>query len=591
MTERDSFAAIFETVRQYLLEARRSDGVWEGRLSSSPLATAVAVFALHSADAAGHRDLIHKGLHWLAEFQQADGGWGDAETLDPPNLSSTLLCYAAIRAIAPNDFAETMQKAEAWIVRRAGSMEPQRLSEAVYGNYGKDRTFAVPILTMCALAGLLGDKGWRYVKPLPFELAMLPRGFFRRLNLTVVSYALPALIAIGQVKHFFDPSRNPVSCFLRRAARRRTLGILERIQPDNGGFLEAAPLTAFVTMSLASMGLKTHPVVQEGVRFLVDTVRADGSWPIDTNLSIWCTSLAVDALLKKGPEALPQEQRRLLARWYLERQFKQVHPFTGAAAGGWGWTDRPGAVPDADDTAGALVALYRLGIDDKTTLEPGRNGLFWLWAQQKHSGGIPTFCRGWGRLEFDRSCPDITAHAMTAWQLWKSRFEGPFQRRIEQAMQGALRYLAATQQPDGSWRPLWFGNPFLSDHSNPVYGTARVLKGIIALDTLRAYSMMIEKGVQFLIQSQNADGGWGAAKGADSTIEETAIVLDVLSRNLSGEPVLHCENLKKSGLLWILTRTNKGAIMSSAPVGLYFAKLWYAEKLYPLIWIYSVMEC
>jgi squalene-hopene/tetraprenyl-beta-curcumene cyclase len=591
MTERDSFAAFFQTVRRQFLDARRSDGVWEGRLSSSPLATAVAVFALHSADAVRHRGFVDKGLHWLAEHQQADGGWGDAEMLDPPNLSSTLLCYAAIRAIAPNDFAAAMQKAEAWIIRRTGSLEPKRLSEAVYGNYGKDQTFAVPILTMCALAGLLGEKGWRYVKPLPFELAMLPRGFFRRLNLTVVSYALPALIAIGQVKNYFNPSGNALVHLSRCAATKITLRRLESIQPVNGGFLEAAPLTAFVTMSLASMGLKTHPVVQKGVRFLVDTVRADGSWPIDTNLSIWCTSLAVDALLKNGPEALPQEQRRSLAKWYLERQFKQVHPFTGAAAGGWGWTDRPGAVPDADDTAGALVALYRLGIDDKTSLEQVRNGLIWLLNLQNHDGGIPTFCRGWGRLEFDRSCPDITAHAMTAWQLWKSRFEGPFQRRIERAMQRALCYLASTQQPDGSWRPLWFGNPFLSDHSNPVYGTARVLKGLSALDNSPAYSTMIGKGLQFLIESQNSDGGWGAARGANSTAEETAIVLDVMSLDIIRERVLDFEKIKKSGLLWILNRTNNGEFLSPAPVGLYFAKLWYAEKMYPLIWISSASEC
>ncbi len=35
----------------------------------------------------------------------------------------------------------------------------------------------------------------------------------------------------------------------------------------------------------------------------------------------------------------------------------------GAAPGGWSWTDQPGAVPDADDTAGALLALHQLRDD------------------------------------------------------------------------------------------------------------------------------------------------------------------------------------------------------------------------------------
>ena len=36
------------------------------------------------------------------------------------------------------------------------------------------------------------------------------------------------------------------------------------------------------------------------------------------------------------------------------------HPYTGAAPGGWAWTDLPGGVPDADDTPGALLALVAL---------------------------------------------------------------------------------------------------------------------------------------------------------------------------------------------------------------------------------------
>ena len=58
-----------------------------------------------------------------------------------------------------------------------------------------DRTFATPILTTCALAGLVS---WDEVAPLPFELACLPQSWFRFVRLHAVSYALPALIAIGR---------------------------------------------------------------------------------------------------------------------------------------------------------------------------------------------------------------------------------------------------------------------------------------------------------------------------------------------------------------------------------------------------------
>ena len=46
---------------------------------------------------------------------------------------------------------------------------------------------------------------------LPFELAALPFRFFQTIRLPVVSYALPALIAIGLVRHAQRPSWNPLT--------------------------------------------------------------------------------------------------------------------------------------------------------------------------------------------------------------------------------------------------------------------------------------------------------------------------------------------------------------------------------------------
>ena len=58
-----------------------------------------------------------------------------------------------------------------------------------------------------------------------------------------MSYALPALIAIGQVRHRFAPSRNPVA---RGAAQRSSatgrIDVLREMQPESGGYLEATPL-------------------------------------------------------------------------------------------------------------------------------------------------------------------------------------------------------------------------------------------------------------------------------------------------------------------------------------------------------------
>src|SRR5262249_21011502 len=106
------------------------------------------------------------------------------------------------------------------------------------------------------------------------------------LRLPVVSYALPALIAIGQAIGYHRPPRNPITRLIRSLSRKRSLRVLERIQPSSGGFLEATPLTSFVTMSLASIEQAEHPVARKAVEFLVESVRDDGSWAIDSNSDV-----------------------------------------------------------------------------------------------------------------------------------------------------------------------------------------------------------------------------------------------------------------------------------------------------------------
>ncbi len=263
---------------------RGPDGGWTGRLSSSALSTATAVRALASVDPQANAQLISDGRKWLADNVNEDGAWGDSpQSLS--NLPTTLLVWSALAG----GTSDVIRSAESWLTDRMGSLEPKRIASALADIYGADRTFAAPILTMCAVSGRLGDgpEAWDLVPALPFELATLPHKSFNMLGMPVVSYALPALIAIGQVRHFHRPSGNPAVRLVRNLARGRTLKKLKKIQPPDGGFLEAAPLTSFVAMSLASAGLQDHPVTESCVDFLTSNVRADGSWPIDTNLATW----------------------------------------------------------------------------------------------------------------------------------------------------------------------------------------------------------------------------------------------------------------------------------------------------------------
>jgi squalene-hopene/tetraprenyl-beta-curcumene cyclase len=585
--------------RATLLEARTPDGHWEGRLSTSALSTATAVIALAVAKG-DTRSLVERGAAWLAAHANADGGWGDTPE-SRSNISTTALAWGALNVAATTPAtAGAAARGAAWLARAAGGVDAASLRRALDARYGKDRTFSVPILTALTISGRLGDDGWRHVAQLPFELAAAPHAAFAWLRLPVVSYALPALIAIGQARHVNRPTRNPITRAARGLTRRATLAKLRAIQPTTGGFLEATPLTSFVVMSLVAAGEAQHEVVRHGVDFLRASVRPDGSWPIDTNLATWVTTLSIEALASGGAlaEHLTVDARARVLAWLLGQQYRVEHPYTHAAPGAWAWTDLAGGVPDADDTAGALLALAHLAIDVPRAREAAEAGVTWLLDLQNRDGGIPTFCRGWTGLPFDRSGPELTAHAIRAWCAWRPHLSEPTRRRVDAALGEATRYLARVQHGDGAFEPLWFGNEAAPGEVNLTYGTAKVLLGLDALGSA-GYpdgNRMALRAGRWLAAAQQPDGGWsgvgpvgGTTVAARASIEETAQAVAALAAHAALRPGIDLAPLRR-GLLWLRAATDDGRNFPAAPIGLYFARLWYHEALYPVIFTVAAIE-
>jgi squalene-hopene/tetraprenyl-beta-curcumene cyclase len=65
-------------------------------------------------------------------------------------------------------------------------------------------------------------------------------------------------------------------------------------------------------------------------------------------------------------------------------------------------------------------------------------------------------------------------------------------------------------------------------------------------------------------------------KGAPSSVEETALAIETLAGTAE-------TNAVEAGVRWLVERVESGAWREPAPIGFYFAKLWYYERLYPLI--------
>ena len=163
--------AAHETVRSELLGERTVGGHWVGELSSSPLATAAAVSALVVAHGNGGFDvpvrraertnlqdmlqgdlseLIVESLHWLAERQNEDGGWGDTER-GRSNIAATLLVQAAFRLTCVpakyeglTDRADEFLESQGGIAALAKALRPRQESHgADPGECGARRTGAL----------------------------------------------------------------------------------------------------------------------------------------------------------------------------------------------------------------------------------------------------------------------------------------------------------------------------------------------------------------------------------------------------------------------------------------------------------------
>jgi squalene-hopene/tetraprenyl-beta-curcumene cyclase len=530
-----------------LLSQRNSAGYWEGKLASSPLATALAIQSLGDDLPRTRRK---DGCEYLIRTQHEDGGWGDTSD-SRSNIAATALVLCADSAAERFLSREKRAAADQFLEKLGG------LKAGLRAVYGKDLTFQVPIRMAAASAGMTA---WRDVDALPFELALAPRRMMGALRLPVVSYALPALVCVGLSRHAKAPTRLLPLRWLRQALTEKALYAILHMQPQSGGYLEAIPITAFCLLGLQAADRQDHPVAQNARRFLLATQRSDGSWPVEVNLSVWNTTRAIDALAGAGllESALSERERATTRDWLLAQQAQARSVYSDTQPGGWGWNHLSGSVPDADDTSGAILALQHLGVSaEHPALVQGRR---WLLNLQNANGGWPTFCRGWEKLPFDRSAPDLTAHALRA-------LAGA--PAMQSAVGRGWRYLKEAQRPDGSFAPLWFGCESAADQVNYTYGTTHVL---LAGEN----GELGARAAKYMASIQNGDGSFGGCAGGTASAEETGLALRALSGS-SSRP----ENLARAAQ-WLAEHQRADGSWDASPIGFYFAVLWYSEDLYPL---------
>ena len=584
----------FKILNDRLLKEQNAAGFWSGRLSSSALSTATAIVTFKTYGNSDDDQIIRSGYNWLCRNINTDGGFGDTPESES-NVSTSLLCYAAISYCKPdeNNAKSTLSSIEKYLESKGILLSSHDVISSVLKFYGKDYTFSVPILSMLTICGVLAQEAVEYIPRLPFELSLLPASYYRFFNLQVVSYAIPALIAVGIYVHTHRKSKLSPGNIYRNRCIVPAIRKLSSIMPESGGFLEAIPLTAFVSMCLIVSNYKDNEVVTKGIMFLKNQQRNDGSWPIDTDLSTWVTTLSIKALGPQLTSILQDDKIKLVKKHLLSVQYKSKHPFNGAKPGGWGWTNFTGSVPDADDTPGAILALLEMYDGSQEIKTAVVNGCKWLLDLQNSDGGFPTFCKGWGRLPFDSSSADLTGHVILALICLLDKVGDDIPEKLKEKIyrctRKAVSYLQKHQADDGHWLPLWFGNQHSDDKTNPVYGTAKVCTYLedcldmryVPGDLKLQLSAMVSSAQKYLLLQQNTDGSWGGRKNIAGSIEETSLAISALAKT--------SPEICFKGFDWLLKGENQNNLHPS-PIGLYFAALWYDEKMYPLIYYIEALR-
>ncbi len=296
-----------------------------------------------------------------------------------------------------------------------------------------------------------------------------------------------------------------------QAVRKAERWIVERQEAD-GSWGGIQPPWVYSLMALHELGYPLdHPVMRRGIEgFEAFSVEEDGRLRVQACVSpVWDTGLALIALLDAGMD--PRSPALVRAgEWLVNAQVLTGGDWQVKASdtppGGWAFEFHNNHYPDIDDTAEIAIALSRMSLpDDAGRRRAMERAARWLLGMQSANGGWAAFDKDntralLAKLPFsdfgetiDPPSADVTAHVLEALRHLGYDAEHP-------QMAKATRYLLDEQEEDGSWFGRW--------GVNYIYGTGAALPALAA----QGMDMSAEparRAVRWLTSRQNADGGWG----------------------------------------------------------------------------------
>ncbi|CAA3028533.1 dammarenediol II synthase-like [Olea europaea subsp. europaea] len=243
---------------------------------------------------------------------------------------------------------------------------------------------------------------------------------------------------------------------------------------------------------------------------------AEDGMKIEFGSQIWDSTLATQAVIAIG---MVEEYGDCLKKAHFYVKESQINPKENPAGdfksmyrhftkGAWTFSDQDQGWVVSDCTAEALKCLLLLSqmpieiAGEKADVERLYEAVnVLLYLQSPESGGFAIWEPPVPQPYFQMLNPSEIFADIAALLTFKRLYPGHREKEIEISVAKAISFLERRQWPDGSWYGYW-GICFL-------YGTFFVLGGLSAAGKTCENSEAVHKGVNFLLSTQNGEGGWG----------------------------------------------------------------------------------
>jgi squalene-hopene/tetraprenyl-beta-curcumene cyclase len=515
-----------DAARDHLLSLQHEAGWWKGNLETNVTMDAEDLMLRQFL---GIRDAeqTEQAARWIRSQQRPDGTWANFHD-GPADLSTTVEAYVALRLAGDDQDADHMRAAATYVLA-GGGIEATRVFTrmwlALFGEWSwDDLPIMPPELIFLPSWFPLNIYDWgcwarqtvvpltivnaiRPVRPLGVRIDELRTGTPKRSTTPPLSVG-GLFEQLDKLLHVYQ--RSPVKPLRRTAMRQATEWVVAHQEAD-GGWGGIQPPWVYSIIALHLMGYQLdHPVLAKAIAGLdgftvhEETEQGTVRWFEACQSPVWDTCLAVTGLLDAG--VAPDDPALVKAvDWMLGEEITVHGDWSvrrpGLAPGGWAFEFANNGYPDTDDTAEVVLALRRSGHRTRTAVD---RGVRWLIGMQSKDGG-------WGAFDADNTqelilklpfCDfgaviDPPSADVTAHVVEMLGAEG---LADHPATQRGVRWLLRSQEDDGSWFGRW--------GANHVYGTGAVVPALVAAG-LSTSDMSIRRAVRWLRKVQNADGGWG----------------------------------------------------------------------------------